>query len=118
MVLLHPFLAPGWSIRRGIVVAFGGLRTGTASTKNGILPELHGASGCPGGPQDPGTGLFLEELGLHAVKVLVPGLQPLHAGYRFRVRGGERLYQLPQRMGLAERLMTGGDLNPWPHPFW
>ncbi len=61
---------------------------------------------------------LLEELGLHAVKVLVPGLQPLHAGYRFRVLGGERLYRLPQRMGLAERPMTGDDLNPWPHPFW
>ena len=61
---------------------------------------------------------FLEELGLHAVKVLVPGLQPLHAGYRFRVLGGERLYQLPRRLGLADRPMTAGDINPWPHPFW
>ncbi len=61
---------------------------------------------------------LIRDLGLHAVKVLIPGLQPLHAGYRHAALGGERLYQVPRLMGLAGRDRSRGELNPWPHPFW
>jgi ribosomal protein S12 methylthiotransferase accessory factor len=61
---------------------------------------------------------MIRDLGLHVVKVLIPGLQPLHAGHRYAVLGGERLYQVPRLMGLARRDRSRAELNPWPHPFW
>jgi len=61
---------------------------------------------------------LIRDLGLHVVKVLIPGLQPLHAGHRFAALGGSRLYQAPRLMGLARRDRSAAQLNPWPHPFW
>jgi ribosomal protein S12 methylthiotransferase accessory factor len=61
---------------------------------------------------------MLRELGLYAVKVLIPGLQPLNAGHRYAVLGGRRVYEAPRRMGLAQRDRRRAELNPWPHPFW
>ena len=61
---------------------------------------------------------MIRDLGLHVVKVLIPGLQPLHAGHHYAALGGERLYQVPRLMGLARRDRSRGELNPWPHPFW
>ncbi len=61
---------------------------------------------------------MIQDLGLHVVKVLIPGLQPVHAGHRYAALGGERLYQVPRLMGLARRDRNRGELNPWPHPFW
>jgi hypothetical protein len=52
------------------------------------------------------------------VKVLVPGLQALNAGHRYRVLGGRRVLEAPRRMGLGDRDRTLSELNPWPHPFW
>jgi thiazole/oxazole-forming peptide maturase SagD family component len=61
---------------------------------------------------------LLRQVGLHVVKVLVPGLQPLHAGHRYRVLGGRRLFEVARLMGYADRDRTLEDLNPWPHPYW
>ena len=61
---------------------------------------------------------LLRDLGLSAVKVLVPGLQALNAGHRYRVLGGRRVLEAPRRMGLGDRDRTLSELNPWPHPFW
>jgi ribosomal protein S12 methylthiotransferase accessory factor len=61
---------------------------------------------------------LLERLGLWAVKVLIPGLQPLNAGHRARVLGGRRVLELPRRLGTASEDLTITQLNPWPHPFW
>ena len=60
----------------------------------------------------------LGELGLHAVKVLIPGLQPLNCGHHLRALGGERVVTVAHRMGYAPRRRTLDELNPWPHPFW
>lgn len=46
---------------------------------------------------------FLRKLGLWAVKVIVPGLQPLQVGHGRAALGSGR---------------PSGVLNPWPHPFW
>ena len=59
---------------------------------------------------------FVANLGLHAVKVLIPGLQPLHSGYRY-APSGRRLLERPRLMGLAARDRKLEELNPWPHPF-
>jgi len=61
---------------------------------------------------------MIRDLGLHVVKVLIPGLQPLHSGHRYAALGGERLYQVARLMGLARRDRSRDELNPWPHPFW
>lgn len=61
---------------------------------------------------------LLRERGLYAVKVLVPGLQPLNAGHRLRPLGGERIRTVAQRMGLTAGRRGLSALNPWPHPFW
>jgi ribosomal protein S12 methylthiotransferase accessory factor len=55
-------------------------------------------------------------LGLSVVRVVVPGLHPLFMGYRNRALGGERLYTVPQQLGMdgPER---GESDNPYPHPF-
>jgi ribosomal protein S12 methylthiotransferase accessory factor len=64
------------------------------------------------------THRLLRPLGLHAVKVLVPGLQPLHAGFQLRVLGGRRLFRVPMLLGLEAAERSVSDLNPWPHPLW
>jgi thiazole/oxazole-forming peptide maturase SagD family component len=60
----------------------------------------------------------LRQVGLHVVKVLVPGLQPLHGGHRYRVLGGRRVFEAARLMGYADRDRTPEELNPWPHPYW
>ena len=60
---------------------------------------------------------WLRSLGLCAVRVVVPGLQPIHFGRGNAVLGGARLYQAPRRMGRRDRDTTPEELNPWPHPF-
>jgi ribosomal protein S12 methylthiotransferase accessory factor len=64
------------------------------------------------------TTQFLKELGLYAVKVLIPGLQALNANHLHRALGGRRPFTVARLMGFADRDRTIADLSPWPHPFW
>lgn len=60
----------------------------------------------------------LQAAELHCVRVLVPGLVPMAFGYDFRrLHGIERLYRLPMEMGYTDHVLTGAELNPFPHPF-
>jgi ribosomal protein S12 methylthiotransferase accessory factor len=59
----------------------------------------------------------VRELGLHVVRVLVPGLQPLHGDHRYRFLGGTRLYELPPRLGLPAETLSEAQLFSLPHPF-
>lgn len=56
-------------------------------------------------------------MGFRVVRVLIPGLQPLHGDHRFRFLGGKRLYQVPRTLGYTEQDTTEQQLWPWPHPF-
>ncbi|MFE5732555.1 TOMM precursor leader peptide-binding protein [Streptomyces sp. NPDC056528] len=57
-------------------------------------------------------------LGLHTVKVLVPGLLPLDFGWtRQRARHMPRTRTALREAGLRPDDLTGADLNPGPHPF-
>jgi bacteriocin biosynthesis docking scaffold, SagD family len=58
----------------------------------------------------------LDEFGIHTARVVIPGFQPIDFGWKERRLGGERLYQLPQHLGLRSRRQTLEDLNPEPHP--
>lgn len=55
-------------------------------------------------------------VGFRVVRVIIPGLQPLHGDHRRRFLGGKRLFQVPQILGYTKRDTTEDGLYPWPHP--
>lgn len=55
-------------------------------------------------------------LGLRVVKVLTPELQPLHADHHHPHLGGERIREVPVRLGVR-RAHEPPRINPYPHPF-
>jgi ribosomal protein S12 methylthiotransferase accessory factor len=46
----------------------------------------------------------------------VPGYQPLNAGHALRPLGGDRLYEVPQKLGYRG-VARGSAGNTSPHPF-
>jgi ribosomal protein S12 methylthiotransferase accessory factor len=54
--------------------------------------------------------------GYRVVRVLAAGLQPIAFGSGRERLGGDRLLELPHRLGLAPTRRTVADLNPCPHP--
>jgi ribosomal protein S12 methylthiotransferase accessory factor len=54
--------------------------------------------------------------GIHVARAIATGLQPVHFGHGPERFGGRRLFELPQKLGLADRVRTVDDLNPCPHP--
>jgi ribosomal protein S12 methylthiotransferase accessory factor len=57
----------------------------------------------------------LREVGLWAVRVVVPGLMPMSAVQRGRYLGTPRLYRYPAEAGYGT--YTEDDINPAPQPF-
>lgn len=57
----------------------------------------------------------VRELGLSVIRAVVPGFHPLAMGWRYRCRGGRRLYEVPGRLGF-DATACGFD-NPLPHPY-
>jgi len=55
-------------------------------------------------------------LGLSVIRVLVPGYQRLFARHQGRALGGNRLYDVPQKLG-HRGISRGGSGNAIPHPF-
>lgn len=59
-----------------------------------------------------------DRLGLHCVKVIVPGSLPMTFGHvNHRTRGLPRLLEVPHRLGRAERASRYEELTIHPHPF-
>lgn len=58
----------------------------------------------------------IRDYGLRVVRALPAGLQPIHFGWGEERLGGRRLFELPQRLGLARTILNESDLNPYPHP--
>jgi ribosomal protein S12 methylthiotransferase accessory factor len=59
-----------------------------------------------------------DRLGLHCVKVTVPGSLPMTFGHvNHRTRGLPRLLEVPHRLGRTERLPRYDELAIHPHPF-
>jgi ribosomal protein S12 methylthiotransferase accessory factor len=54
--------------------------------------------------------------GIHVVRTIATGLQPVHFGHGTERLGGRRLFEVPQKLGFADRPRTVDDLNPCPHP--
>jgi ribosomal protein S12 methylthiotransferase accessory factor len=54
--------------------------------------------------------------GVHVVRTIATGLQPMHFGHGEERLGGRRLFELPVRLGYADEPRSESDLNPCPHP--
>jgi ribosomal protein S12 methylthiotransferase accessory factor len=54
--------------------------------------------------------------GYRVVRLIAAGLQPIHFGYGRERLGGDRLFELPRRLGFASARRSTADLNPCPHP--
>ncbi|HEX6674666.1 MAG TPA: YcaO-like family protein [Actinomycetes bacterium] len=58
----------------------------------------------------------MARLGLRSARVLVPGFQPIHFGWKEPRLGGRRLYDLPYRLGVTPAPTTPATVNRDPHP--
>lgn len=58
----------------------------------------------------------VRDLGLHVLRAVIPGFQPLRMGFKMRSLGGKRLWTIPQQLGYKGVSQTDGD-NPLPHPY-
>lgn len=56
------------------------------------------------------------DLGLHVVRCVVPGYQPLFMGHRIRALGGIRLRTVPERLGYSQKACEA-SINTAPHPY-
>lgn len=56
----------------------------------------------------------IQQLGWHVVRVLIPGLQPLHGHHGWPHLGGRRLRQLSDVFGVGA--VAGRGINRFPHP--
>ena len=58
----------------------------------------------------------IEKVGLSVVRVLVPGLQPLHGDHRYPFLGNNRIYTIPKKIGFRKEITNEQDLFSFPHP--
>lgn len=58
----------------------------------------------------------MQQLGLYTTKVIIPGFQPIHFGHKNIRLGGNRLFELPQKLGFRKSRVRIDELNPNPHP--
>lgn len=63
------------------------------------------------------TSSDIRDTGFIVVKILIPGALSLNGDHNYPFLGNKRLFELPSRMKLMDRLTTEDDLNPSPHPF-
>jgi ribosomal protein S12 methylthiotransferase accessory factor len=59
----------------------------------------------------------VREAGYRVVRVVVPGMEMLHARHNAPFLGGRRLRDVPVLLGLRRAPAEAGELNPLPHPF-
>ncbi|MCC2643158.1 MAG: hypothetical protein K0S45_3571 [Nitrospira sp.] len=57
----------------------------------------------------------VKSLGFSVMRAVIPGFHPLCVGHHLRALGGDRLWEIPQRLGYRGILRSQGD-NPIPHP--
>lgn len=60
----------------------------------------------------------IREVGMRVVRVVIPGMVPLHGVYKYPFLGSKRLADFPLRTSPARGDVPEGlDFNPHPHPF-
>lgn len=62
------------------------------------------------------TPIDMEKINIYTTRVIIPDLQPIHFGMNKIRLAGNRLYELPYRMGLKESVGNFSDINLQPHP--
>lgn len=61
---------------------------------------------------------IIKKNGLFCVKVLIPGMLPMTFGHHLkRIRGLDRVLNVPMKMGFSKQPLTYEQLNHYPHPF-
>lgn len=59
----------------------------------------------------------MEGLGLYTAKVIIPGFQPIHFGYKNIRLGGNRIFEFPVQAGFFSEKKTYDELlHRYPHP--
>lgn len=58
----------------------------------------------------------LAGFGIHVVRTLASGLQPIHFGDGLARLGGRRVFEAPTRMAQGRAALSEDELNPRPHP--
>ncbi len=58
----------------------------------------------------------MEALHLFTARAIIPHLQPIHFGSQKIRLGGKRLYELPHRLKLKNKVTSYGDIDLQPHP--
>lgn len=56
-----------------------------------------------------------KKLGYFVVKVIIPQMQPFYLNEKYKLLGGKRLYEVPEKLGFKGK--DEEDLNKFPHPF-
>jgi len=59
---------------------------------------------------------IIKEIGLHVVRVIIPGLYSLNSEYNGRYLSNKRLYSLPLKLGLKCYNLDKNNINSYPHP--
>jgi ribosomal protein S12 methylthiotransferase accessory factor len=60
----------------------------------------------------------LKRNGLYCVKVVIPGMLPMTFGHHLtRLKGLDRVLNVPAKLGYVKKPLTYDELNPYPHPF-
>ena len=62
------------------------------------------------------TSRDLAQVELSVARTIIPGYQPIHFGAKACRLGGDRLFDLPVRLGLRSAASAPAALNPYPHP--
>lgn len=57
----------------------------------------------------------IRDAGFCVVRVIVPGLIPLHGDHRYPFLGGQRIYDVPVKLGFMSSCCES-DINLYPHP--
>lgn len=58
---------------------------------------------------------IFKDLNYHVVKVIVPQMQQFYLNEKYKLLGGKRLYEVPQKLGYKAKKEE--ELNAFPHPF-
>jgi ribosomal protein S12 methylthiotransferase accessory factor len=106
-----------WSGERGVAVSdLPSAAAGDTSRDLGRCVALLGAAGLQPIALDV-TSDDVRDAGYHVVRVVIPGMEALHARHTAPFRGGSRLREVPYRLGLRSHAADEHEMNPAPHPF-
>ncbi len=63
------------------------------------------------------TTVDIDDVGFKVVRTIIPKMQPLDLDHAYPYLGGNRLYEVPFKLGLVSKPLQENEVNPDPHPF-